>query len=167
MVGSPTGPRKTRGALDRHWIYKYSRRRGAICPGHLASPRGLPDCNPITSHTLSLFASRPHPSRPLASTLRPLYPSLSPGPLLSPATPLSGRHWVLLQSWPSDDDCRANCARILPPASEIESDTTLSFLMSIHTCKTNINVHNSNILYVFWHVRNFFCIKTAYKNIIK
>lgn len=33
-------------------IYKYSRRRGAICPGHLPSPQGLPDCNPITSHTL-------------------------------------------------------------------------------------------------------------------
>lgn len=38
-------------AIEPHWIYKYSRRQGAICPGHLASPLGLPDCNPITSHT--------------------------------------------------------------------------------------------------------------------
>lgn len=56
--------------LDRRWIYKYSRRRGAICPGHLASPRGLPDCNPITSHTLSLSASTLL-SRPLVLSFRP------------------------------------------------------------------------------------------------
>ena len=41
----------------RRRAYKYSRRRGAICPGHLASPPGLPDCNPITSRTLSLSRS--------------------------------------------------------------------------------------------------------------
>lgn len=39
-------------------IYKYSRRRGAICPGHLASPWGLPDCNPITGRTFSLYLKR-------------------------------------------------------------------------------------------------------------
>lgn len=48
-----TGPERTRKARSLQ-IYKYSRRRVAICPGHLASPRGLPDCNPITSHTLPL-----------------------------------------------------------------------------------------------------------------
>ena len=55
--------------LDRRrWIYKYSRRRGAICPGHLASPLGLPDCNPITSHTLSPW-TRSSLSPPLSLSL--------------------------------------------------------------------------------------------------
>lgn len=90
--GSLTRPRKTREAWDRRWIYKYSRRRGAICPGHLVSLRGLPDCNPITSHTLSLSASTLF-SRPLTLSFHPLCPSLLP-PSTTLATPLSGRHWV-------------------------------------------------------------------------
>ena len=55
-----TGPERTCEARSFQ-IYKYSRRRGAICPGHLASPRGLPDCNPITSHTLLLPLPSPAP----------------------------------------------------------------------------------------------------------
>lgn len=75
--------------LDRHWIYKYSRRRGAICPGHLASPLGLPDCNPITSHTFSLSTSTP--SLALSFCLFSIHLCHHPS---TPTTPLFDRHWV-------------------------------------------------------------------------